>query len=435
MKKVLVITYYWPPGAGPGVQRWLKFCKYLSEYDWDPIVLTVENGSYPSTDKSLEKDIPERVIVRKTKTFEPFNLYNLLRGKKGKSSSVGMIGFKDNRSLMQRIANYVRANYFIPDARMGWNSYAFKEAKRIMKKHDISAIISTGPPQSTHLIAKKLKEKFGTPWIADFRDPWVNVYYNKFFPRTDQTVKKDQQLEDSVLKTADHVSVVSQGLKNEFSTRTEQIKVLYNGFDDADLEGVSDTRSTEKFVISYIGNFKPNQNVQLIWKVLGDLIVDNESLKNDLKLHFVGNVDPKLVEDIKACGLANNTEFESFVDHSTAVQYMRNASLLLFIIPQVKDNDLILTGKLFEYMACGSHMLSVGPEDGNAAAIIEECERGKMIDYNDEMVLSSAIKLAYNNWKNNNLAKLPMNDTLKKYSRKGQTEALANLLNKITADG
>lgn len=174
-KKVLIITYYWPPASGPGVQRFLKISKYLNDFGWKPIILTVKNGSYPSFDPSLENEIPEWVEVHKTKTFEPFTIYNRLTGSKGKNLGTGLIGLEGKQSFVKKLSIYIRANYFIPDARKGWYRYAVKEAKQLIQEKEIDAIITTGPPHSTHLIGKSLKEKFNLPWISDFRDPWVNI--------------------------------------------------------------------------------------------------------------------------------------------------------------------------------------------------------------------------------------------------------------------
>ncbi|NCG29740.1 MAG: hypothetical protein GWP27_04630 [Bacteroidetes bacterium] len=194
MKKALILTYYWPPGSGPGVQRWLKFCKYLPEFGWDTKVITVNNGSYPSVDSSLENDIPEGLEIHKTKTIEPFAIYNALRGKKGKSVEVALASVKGKQSPFSKFANYVRSNYFIPDARVGWNTYSFPKAIELIKKDRPDVIITTGPPHSTHLVGQRLHKMFDIPWVADFRDPWTTIYYNQFLLRTDSSIRKDTAL-------------------------------------------------------------------------------------------------------------------------------------------------------------------------------------------------------------------------------------------------
>ena len=281
-KKALVITYYWPPAAGPGVQRFLKFCKYFKDFGWDPIVLTVENGSYSSTDSSLAKDIPQNTRVFKTKSFEPFQVYNRLRGEKGKTVPVSLIGIKEDKRYIQRLSLFIRANFFIPDARKGWRPFAVKKARKIINEIGIDAIITTGPPQSTHLIGLDLKKEFGIPWVADFRDPWTNVYYNRFFPRTKKTENKDRKLENAVLETCDAITVVSNGLANEFRDRASRVEIIYNGFDHADIPAQEEF-ATEKFTLEYIGNLKPNQNVEALYEAIGELVNENPDFSNDFR--------------------------------------------------------------------------------------------------------------------------------------------------------
>jgi len=204
-KKALIFTYYWPPSSGPGVQRFLKFCKFLPEFDWEPIVVTPANGSYPYTDDSLLKDVSEYVKVYKTKTLEPFAIFNMLQGKKGKSVPVALIGLQDSPSIFQKLSKYIRANCFIPDARVGWKKYAIKEGSRIIQNEKIDVIITTSPPHSTHLVGLELQKKHNIPWLADFRDPWTNIYFNRKLPRTARTKAKDKALEDKVVKHADQL--------------------------------------------------------------------------------------------------------------------------------------------------------------------------------------------------------------------------------------
>lgn len=429
MKKVLIITYYWPPGSGPGVQRFLKFSKYLREFGWEPIILTVDNGSYPSTDKTLEQDIPEGLEVYRSQSFEPFRWYNLLKGKKTKDATVGAIGLQGS-SLFQRLALYVRANFFIPDARVGWNRFAIRKAHLIFKEHQIDAIISTGPPHSSHLIANALKKTHHIPWIADLRDPWTTVFYNAFFPRTESTKKRDKQLEDLVLKNADSISVVSNGMLEEFSDRAKDISLIYNGFDDEDFKSLK-KNNTEKFTISYVGNFKPNQNAVVVWECLKELSHKTPQFKSDLKIVLTGNVDSSIVKSIQENGLEEQLSLEGFAAHHTAVQRMLDANLLLFVIPVSERNHLIITGKLFEYLATGNPILAIGPKGGNASALLTDAKRDDMLDYGDKNLIMKQIENAYQNWKKETPADFSHED-LERFTRKGLTEKLANKLNNLS---
>ncbi|MFW6101648.1 MAG: glycosyltransferase, partial [Bacteroidota bacterium] len=269
-KKVLIVTYYWPPGSGPGVQRFLKMSKFLYAFGWEPVILTVKNGSYPSTDPSLTKDIPEKLQIFKTKTIEPFSLYNKLTGGKGKQVGVGLIGFQHKTNLLKKISLFIRANIFLPDARRGWIPFAFKKAKYLHSKNKLHAVVTTGPPHSTHFIGLKLKKKFSLPWLVDMRDPWTNNFFNKALPRTRYTKKLEKKFEDKILTNADFITTVSPGLKKEFQDRNQNIQVIYNGYDQEDIPEPAQYKSSE-FSLSYIGNLKPNQNIPALWKAIKEM--------------------------------------------------------------------------------------------------------------------------------------------------------------------
>ncbi|TXC81537.1 glycosyltransferase family 4 protein [Luteibaculum oceani] len=431
-KKVLIFTYYWPPGSGPGVQRWLKFTKFLPENNILPTVITVRDGSYPNTDENLVKDIHPDVRVIKTDSWDPFELYNRLQGKKGKSISVGLTGIKDSKSVFQRLAMFIRANFFIPDARKGWNNYAIKAGRALLKNQSFDAIITTGPPHSTHLIGLKLAKEFGVKWIVDFRDPWTKIYYNKMFPRSKRTEKKDARLEQTVLEKADRVITISPGLGEDLSYTGKKVDIVYNGFDpsDMDLSARDSGTNTGKFVLAYTGNFKPNQNCPELWVVLEKICKENSQFKKDLQIALTGNVHPQVLEDIKARGLGNNLELEGFVSHNEATTRMRAATALLFIIPRTDSNRYILTGKIFEYLASGTPIVAIGPPRGDAAKIISEAERGTMFDYSDTEAIEQLILDLYNHHRDGSLEK-ENTDAVFGFSRSEQTKKLVEVINTL----
>ncbi len=426
-KKVLIITYYWPPGSGPGVQRWLKFVKFLPQFGWNPTVLTVKGGSYPATDTTLEADVPDSVEIHKTQALEPFRIFNLLKGKKGKDSPVGMGDMHKSKSWVSRLGLWIRANYFIPDARVGWNPYAYKKATELIRDHAFDAVITTGPPHSTHLIGQQLKEKFGVKWLADFRDPWTTIYYNKYLPRTASANAKDQQLETSVLKASDGVLTVSPGLEAELADRAKRVKVLFNGFDDDDFS--EEPEKTKFFSLSYIGNFKDNQDVTELWNAIIELKEENTSFAKDFRLELTGNVAPR-VDALLQDKLGESYEKFDFVQHKEAVKRMKGSGSLLFIIPQSTNNSLILTGKIFEYLATGTPMLSIGPVNGNAAAIVANCSQEPMLHYGDRDGIKKVLLRQYNDFKSDKVT--TRSKAVETYGRRGQTEVLASFLNEIT---
>ncbi|MEE9438656.1 MAG: glycosyltransferase [Saprospiraceae bacterium] len=430
MKKILIITYYWPPASGPGVQRFLKFVKYFSYFDIVPIILTVQNGSYSSSDESLLNDVPQGVQVYRTTTIEPFRIYNALRGKKGKGVEIGMGNIKNPDSTFKKLANYIRSNYFVPDARVGWNRSAKKKALQIIAKHDINTIITTGPPHSTHLIGLFLKSRIkNINWIADLRDPWVNIYYEKYLSRNKRSAALNQKLENEVLQFADKVVVVSEGMKTEFEDRSQMITIIPNGYDGADLKGIIDPQS-EFFVIAYTGNYKVNQNIKSVWNAISQLCEDNLSFAANMKLEFTGPVNQEVKTSISEYKLQKNVQYSGFVKHEVAVQLMKQASLVYLPIPQSENNKMIITGKIFEYMASHTPILSVGPLDGNAADVLNNCERGPMYDYDNIEGIKQRILVEYNHWKNNNRKnRKEVSKLYEKYERKNLTRDYVNLMN------
>ncbi|MFO7863174.1 MAG: glycosyltransferase [Salinivirgaceae bacterium] len=431
--KVLIITYYWPPASGPGVQRFLKFCKYLPVFGWKPYVVTVENGTYSSTDATLAQDIPASASVVKTKTSEPFTIYNRLTGTKKNSGTVGMINMDSKQSLLKQASVYVRANFFVPDARKGWNKHAVAAAKELIRKENIENIITTGPPQSTHLIGLKLKQDLGVNWIADFRDPWTTVYYNDMLPRTNATKVRDKKLEDKVLAAADKVVVVSDGLKDEFADRNNDISVIYNGFDEHDMAYMPWEDKNKKCIIASIGNFKPNQNINTLWQALAELKEENEEFAHSVKISLTGNIDNSVLNSFKKFGIESMLEINDYVPHMEATKRMMIADLLLFIVPQTPRNHLIITGKLFEYIASRTPIFSVGPIAGNAAQILEKAQRARMIEYDDKSELKKALREYFNKWQSADKPIKHPESGLWEFSRKGLTEKLADQLNELTA--
>lgn len=431
-KKVLIITYYWPPASGPGVQRWLKFAKFLPALGWEPIILTPKNGSYPNVDPTLLDDVPGGLRVIYTKTVEPFSIYNRLTGQSGKgnSSPVGMMGLKKTKNPIKRMAKYLRANWFIPDARKGWVPFATRAAYDLIAKEDVAAIITTGPPHSTHLIGLRLKAQLHLPWIADFRDPWVDIYYNAFLPRTKATQRRDKHLQDKVLSTADSVITVSDGLTEKFRQTAHQITTIYNGYDAHDFGGTPSPPENQ-FTIRYVGNLKANQNPLVLWRVLQQLCKELAGFRDRFQLHITGNIDPTVEASIHRHQLNKHLHLEGFVPHDEAIKRMQTASVLLFIIPDTLGNEVILTGKLFEYLASATPMLAIGPPAGNAAQLLADCKRTPMIAYEDETTMKRQIKGWFTQFQQGGVPKHPGQEHLK-YSREGLTHKLAQLLNTLS---
>lgn len=387
MKKVLVITYYFPPSGGAGVQRWLKMMKFLPEYGVEPIVLTVDEkyASYPQVDLSLLNDVPANLTVYRTKSKEILSVYK----KVSPNNEVPYGGFANEPrpNLFQKVARFIRGNFFLPDPRRGWNRYAYKKACQIIEEENISTVITTSPPHSTQLIGLKLKKKYPSiKWFADLRDPWTDIYYNKDLYQTSWAKNKNLRYERSVLANTNHIITVSEDCARLFSNKvvaTLPITVLPNGYDPDDFANPTPVSNHGKKVLSYVGVFSPQYPMDVLVEGLKQIA---DAWSDKLLLRFVGVVCNEAKQLLAT--LPYTIEYVDYVPHAKAIDYMCAADVLLLCIPDIPNNQGILTGKLFEYLAAQKSILLLGPKDGDAAAIIEKCQAGSCCAYNSQQVAS-----------------------------------------------
>lgn len=414
------------------MQRWLKFSKYLKDFGWEPVVLTTENGSYPMLDNSLLDDVPKGIKVYRTKSFEILKLFSKFSKDKTSKASVGMIGLSDSKSFFSKLSKFIRANLILPDARRGWNKYAYQEAVKIIKSQDIETVITTGPPHSSHFIGLSLKKNLKVKWVADFRDPWINIYYNRLLPRTKIAKWIDLNYEKKIVTNADHVIVVSEGLKSDLQRHNADFTIIYNGYDETDMEKGASEGVSEKFTLSHIGNFIPDYDCPSLWKAIK--MVENEipGFLSSFELAFTGVVDQSAVESLEREGLKNNVRYTPYVPHKEATKLMSEANLLLFVLPKDINNKLIISGKIFEYMASGSPILSLGPIDGEAASILKKAGRDEMIDYEDTERVKELISKYYVDWRKNRGKKFKhLGKDYQQFSRKELTRQLSEVLSRV----
>jgi len=389
MQKVLIVTYYWPPGSGAGVQRWLKFSKYLPQYGWEPFILTVDPqfAAYPSIDRTLEKEIPENVKVFRTKATDWFRIYSK---DKSKIPTAGFANNYDN-SFKGILFRFLRGNFFIPDPRKGWNRFALHKAVEIIEKEHITCIVTTSPPHSTQLTGLKIKKRLpGVKWVADFRDPWTDIYYYEQFYPTFISRNVDKWYEKRVLKNCDKLITVSESLKESLSLKVKGTKlkteVITNGFDESDFNEIT-TVIPSLFTITYVGTLSEAYPIDGLIDVLSEIQKRNKHFL----LRFVGlvpeNYHKKIMDKLKA----GSVEIVPYTIHSEAISYMLNTSLLLLIIPDHKSNRAIITGKFFEYLASKKPILCLGPEDGDAAGIIADNGLGKCFSYYDKTKIKNFV--------------------------------------------
>lgn len=427
-----MITYYWPPSGGAGVQRALKFVKYLPLFDVQPIVLTVDEmkGSYPVLDGSLMNDIPQGIRVFKTDSFEPLKILSKVTNKN--SIPYGGFSGQNKERLSQRLLRFIRGNFFIPDARVGWVQFAYLEACKIIDAEQVDTIFISSPPHSSQLIGLKLKKKYPhLYWIADLRDPWTDIYYYKEMPHTRMAKGKDERYERNVLDQADAVLMVSEDIKRSFIEKSSakdstKFYVLPNGFDEDDFKDKS-VADSDQFIITYVGTIADVYQPQVFFESFKKLVVKYPGEK--LIIRFVGSISPAISEVVHRLNLINHCEFISHVSHDEAIKYMMRSTALLLVIPEVENNKGILTGKLFEYLNTRKPIIGIGPEDGDAATIITECNAGKMFDRKDEQSIEIYIETLFQNWNSKSL--MPNQSTaVEKYSRKEQAKFLAAIINK-----
>lgn len=432
MKRVLIITYYWPPSGGSGVQRWLKMSKYLPEYGWQPVIYTAENAEYPVEDPSLEKDVsPEAEVIRRP-IVEPYSFYKKFLGlKKEQKVKAGFIdetgkqkGWKENLSI------WIRGNFFIPDARCWWVKPSVKYLKSYLKEHPVDAIISTGPPHSMHLIALKLKEELGIPWIADFRDPWTEIDFYDELHLTRWADRKQHKLEHEVLTKADKVVTVGWNCaKGLGRLGNRNVRVIPNGYDWETDATQQATPLSREFTLTHLGVITPSRNAPQLWVVLKELKDENPEFNTDLKIRLIGQVDQSIVQSLEAAGLMNSTDIVPHIPHDEVQQEQQSSQVLLLLINNTPNAKGILTGKLFEYLASGRPILCIGPEDGDAARILKETQAGTTVSFEDKEKMKEVILDYFNQYITDGL---PNNDTLsiEKYSRKALAGKYARLLEK-----
>lgn len=430
---VLFISYYFPPSAGSGVQRPLKLVKYLQDYGWTPIVLTVdpEHASFPGIDESMVNEIPDTIEVHRTKSWDPYSMYASMSSKK--KDDVVSVGFVSEKKAGWKdyLARWVRANVFIPDARRGWFPYALEKGSSLIATKPIKAVITTGPPHSTHLVGRDLQKQFGLPWIADMRDPWTKVYYADQFPTTPIARWFNERLEQSVLDKADSVVTVTPSMQTAFQAQTETPCInIYNGFDPADFSAPPPAKSEDRFTLSFVGNLMADQNPSALWQVIKE-----EQAKGHLEkllIQLVGNADQGVLLDLKRLDLSHLVEQHAYVPHHEAIQFMQSGSALLLPINRGPAGKGILTGKLFEYLATGNPILGIGPTDGDAAHVLSNTGAGKMLDYEDTQGIRDTLTHYYTSWKNKGSAITVDEQQVSQFNRKEQAGQMARLLDSLT---
>ncbi len=425
-KKVLIVTYYWPPAGGPGVQRWLKFVKYLPEFNTQPQVFIPENPSYPILDESLSKELPKSVKIHKKKIIEPYALANLMAKKSTEKFSSGIITESNKQTKLQQLMLYVRGNYFIPDARKFWISPSIHEIKKILKKEKIYTLITTGPPHSLHLIGLGLKKEIpDLHWIADFRDPWTSISYHEELKLTEKTKEKHQELELRVLKNADQIVVTSFSTQTEFQQKTfNPVHLITNGYDERPYDEAP--ALDEQFTFAHIGSLMKDRNPLHLWEVFSDLIKENKDFESFFELDLIGKTASNVIDSIREFGLENYLRTTDYLPHEEALKKQESAQVLLLIEKNQTATKGIIPAKLFEYMSAKRPILAIGPTDWDVRKILKKTNAGVGFGYNDQEKIKSYIKQQFSLFLK---GKLAVSSTgIEAFSRKKITQKLAEII-------
>ena len=442
MKRVLIITYYWPPTGGSGVQRWVKFAKYLPAEGWQPVIYTPENPEQLAVDTSLESEIPSEAEILKTHIVEPYELYKKFLRKSGHSKEVVEVNpvNAQNKSFAQKAAMWVRGNFFRPDPRCLWIRPSVKFLKKYLEEHPVDLIVSTGPPQSMHLIGRGLARETGLPWIADFRDPWTKIFYFKHLSMTRLTERWHKKMEKKVLDDASVVVAVSPLVQQEFQAMTQTpVELITNGFDECDFrndgacEGGNASFAAggpdKDFVITHTGLFAADGNPTMLWKVLAEKCSKCEAFAKALKIKLVGKTDEVILESLRAEGLEGCLTDMGYQPHSVAVDEQRKASLLILPLRKEPEYKAVLPGKLFEYLASWRPVLGIGQPDGAMSMILNTTKTGVVLDWEDKASLDRFIELC---WQNHLKGALTVEDAdISQFTRRNLTRRMASLFDSL----
>ena len=431
MRKVLIISYYWPPAGGISVHRSLKFAKYLRKFGWEPVVYVPSNANYPYYDEGNLKDIPENLTILTRPIKEPFKIFKILSGR-GKNESLNNIVHVRTRkqSLIDKLGIWIRGNLFIPDARSLWIRPSVKYLSSYLKANPVDAIFADGPPHTNNVIAMKLSKRYGIPYLADFQDPWTQVDYYELFPITRWADKKHKRLEQDVFNQASKITIASPSWKIDLEQiGAKNVEVLYWGFDEEDF---ADLKPIENpyFSIAHIGLMGFDRNPEVFFKVLGDLKEESQEFSKDLKIILAGQIDYSVKKSISECNLDINVEYHGIVDRMAALKMAKGCSLLLLLLNKAKNAKGRLPGKLYEYLRLRRPVIALGFKDSDAEEIIKKTGSGESFEYDDSLKIRDFILSSYDKFKNEQL--LQTTGEIGYYSVENQTKRLSEFLNGIS---
>jgi len=430
-KRVLIITYYWPPSGGSGVQRWLKFVKYLVRAGWEPYVFTPDNPSYTIQDHSLLKDIPDSVEVVKFPIWEPYQLFHKASAIFG-DKNIQQTDFisTGKKSFFKSVSGWIRGNFFIPDARIFWVKPSVEYLTDFINRNEIERIITTGPPHSVHLIGLRLKKRNPLlKWVADFRDPWSEWDLLDTLSLTSLARKRHRDLERQVLTLANRIITIAPFHVSRLEVLSgRNIDLITNGFDEDDFRGIVSVK-TEKFTIRHVGVVDELRDPRPVMEVIKLVCQADPEFATQVKIEFIGKVNSAFKSYVQSDQhLLPITRFVDQLAHDKLLTLYSSTDLQLLVLAHTAIAPGNLPGKFFEYLATGKPILGIGPVKGDASQILQEISAGVIKERSDLAGIKSALVTYYLVWKN---GKESTRERIHAYSREHLTTRLISILESL----
>ncbi len=441
MRRVLIVAYYFPPSGGPGVQRVLKYVQYLHQFGWQPTVLTVNEGNFPARDESLLEEIPKDVSVIRTDIFEPYDLYRRLTGKSSDTAiDVNTIRKEGSKlSASERLSEFIRATFFIPDARIGWYRKAVEAGMQAISEHHIDAIVSSSPPYTCAMIARGLKRRSGLPWVAGFRDPWTGFITTP--RRWGIPARIDRMFEHAVFTEADEVEVAWPGIARDALGKyadlpEEKFHVLPNGYDSADFPEIDPSeRTDDRFTMTYTGSMYGRRNPDAFLRAVERLVSRGLVDPAKIRLRFIGRFGEEVKATFDASPVRDAIEVSGYMPHSESVRQLFLSDALLLVVDECDESEEVVPGKVYEYIGSRRPVLAVAPERGSIAELIAETGAGYVAHQSNIAGIAEAFQQLYRDHREGTNSLQPNEAAIRSYERRNVTGRLAGLLDRCVERG
>jgi glycosyltransferase involved in cell wall biosynthesis len=429
LKRVLIISYYWPPAGGISVIRPLKLAKYIGQLGWEPVICTAENPHYPFIDENAINDIPEGLEIIKVPIIEPYEFYKRLTGQNQKSALADVIQNAPKRSFLHNLSVWVRGNFFIPDARCLWIKPVVNELIEYLKDNPVDAIITTGPPHSVNRIGYLLNKKINLPWLADFQDPWTQVDYYKHFKISKWAHRRHRKMENQIFENADLITIVSNSWKTDLEhIGANNVEVVPLGYDPTDFS--ENIKLDSKFTLTHLGLLGEDRNPTVLIEVIANLCKLDSNFSTYFRLQLVGKVNDRLKNLVKELDLSEHVRFIGQVNRDEALEIMQASQLLLLLLNKAENVGGRIPGKVFEYFGARRPVLSLGPTNTDIEKMLSEAGAGENIDYSDNSQLKIYLQNQLNRFLNEGINST--SNSVKKFTHKEVSATFAKHLETIT---